>query len=190
AERRPKGSLALFMDFDGSLTPIVEDPRDVRLGEDMAQLLKDMQEHCTIAIISGRGREDLQRRVGLDRALYAGNHGLGIAWPDAEGHDREKLQSGAQAAIVDVDRAEGRLREALEGIAGVIVERKRFAVAVHYRKVRSDVAVQQVRRVVDAVLADARLRKREGKLVLELEPALDWNKGSAVLWLMENAGID
>lgn len=185
ANRQADSPLAIFLDFDGTLTPIVDNPIKVSLSDAMRGSIESLAAVCTVGVISGRDRRDLESKVAIDGILYAGSHGLDIAGPGYY-----KSLPEAEAAIPDVDRAETRLREALEGISGVIVERKRFAVAVHYRKVRSDVGVQQVKRVVDAVLWDTSLRKREGKQVLELEPIVDWDKGHAVEWLMETSEID
>lgn len=184
-EQTGRPNRAIFLDFDGTLAPIVDDPRTVEVGESMSNTLRALAKVCTLGIISGRDRQDLEDRINIDGIVYAGSHGLDIAGPGFQ-----KVLPEAEAAISEVDSAEVRLRDALEGISGVIVERKRFAVAVHYRKVRSDVAIQQVNRVVDGVLADTRLRKRLGKQVLELEPAADWDKGHAVEWLLETANIE
>lgn len=185
AARQPGAPLAVFLDFDGTLTPIVDHPGKAAISNAMLETVKSLAAVCTVGIISGRDRKDLESRVGIEGILYAGSHGLDIAGPGYQ-----KSLPEAEAAIPDVDRAEIRLREALEGISGVIIERKRFAVAVHYRNVRSDVGIQQVKRVVDGVLGDTNLRKRHGKRVLELEPAVDWDKGHAVEWLMETTEID
>ncbi|MEX1034146.1 MAG: trehalose-phosphatase [Cellvibrionaceae bacterium] len=185
ASRQADAPLAVFLDFDGTLAPLVDDPREAVISEAMLETVKSLTGSCTLGIISGRDREDLQARVAIEGILYAGSHGLDIAGPGYQTSLPE-----AEAAIPEVDSAENRLREALEAVPGVVIERKRFAVAVHYRKVRSDVAIQQVKRVVDGVLADTHLRKRLGKKVLELEPAVDWDKGHAVEWLMETAEID
>ncbi|MCW8194884.1 trehalose-phosphatase [Proteobacteria bacterium 005FR1] len=185
ADLRAGEPVALFLDFDGTLTPIVEIPAKAELGQSMRETVRSLVGICTVGIISGRDRKDLEARIGIEGILYAGSHGLDIAGPGYE-----KSLPEAEAAIPEVDNAERRLREALEGISGVIIERKRFSVAVHFRKVRSDVGIQQVKRVVDAVLADTTLRKRHGKMVLELEPAVEWDKGHAVQWLMETTEID
>lgn len=181
----PEKPLAIFLDFDGTLAPIVEDPRHVKLSDSVISTLRSLSGLCTLGLISGRDRMDLQERVGIDGLLYAGNHGLDIAGPGYE-----KSLPEAEAAVPQIERATERLREALETIPGAIIERKRFGVAVHFRQVRSDVERQQIKRVVDTVLADTELRMREGKQVLELEPAVAWDKGDAVEWFLETTELD
>lgn len=181
----PEKPLAIFLDFDGTLAPIVEDPRQVKLGDEVSATLRELSGLCTLGLISGRDRQDLQQRVNIEGILYAGSHGLDIAGPGYE-----KVLPEAEAAVPEIERASQRLRQALESIPGVIIERKRFGVAVHFRQVRSDVERQQIIRVIDSVLADTNLRKREGKQVLELEPMVKWDKGHALEWLLETTELD
>lgn len=176
---------AVFLDYDGTLTPIVERPDLAVLSEDMRATVKALAGLCTVAIISGRDRADVERLVGLDELVYAGSHGFDIAGPD--GLEVQHEEGGAFAAIVH--RAAERLREALAPIEGALVEPKRFAVAVHYRQV-AEGEVSVVEAAVDQLLAEASdLRKTYGKKVFELRPRLDWDKGKAVSWLLEALGL-
>jgi len=138
-----------------------------------------------VAFVSGRDLDDVQRLVALDDLIYAGSHGFDIRGPDL----CLELPEGVDA-LEDLDEAASRLDEQLADVAGALVERKRFAIAVHYRRVAdSDVA-----RVDEAVAETARmlpaLRRTGGKKVFELRPAIDWNKGRAVLWLLAQLGLD
>ena len=81
-------------------------------------------------------------------------------------------------------------QEELGGIAGALVEPKRLAVAVHYRQV-AEADKQAVEDAVDRTLeAETELRKTYGKKVFELRPRLDWDKGKAVLWVLEALGLE
>lgn len=177
---------AVFLDYDGTLTPIVERPDLAVLSKDMRATVTALAGVCTVAIISGRDRADVERLVGLDDLVYAGSHGFDIAGPD--GLEVQHEEGGAFAAIVH--RAAERLREALAPIEGALVEPKRFAVAVHYRQV-AEGEVSMVEAAVDQLLAETSdLRKTYGKKVFELRPRLDWDKGKAVSWLLEALGLD
>jgi len=176
---------AVFLDYDGTLTPIVERPDLAVLSEDMRAAIKALAGLCTVAIISGRDRADVEKLVGLDALVYAGSHGFDIAGPGAIEVQHE--EGAAFAAIVH--RAAARLRTALAPVEGVLVEPKRFAVAVHYRQV-AESDVPRVEAAVDRLLAEvADLRKTYGKKVFELRPRLDWDKGKAVLWVLEALGL-
>jgi trehalose-phosphatase len=89
-----------------------------------------------------------------------------------------------------LDTAEKELGEKLAGISGARVERKRFSIAAHYRNVKES-DFPKVERAVSEVAARCReLRRMEGKKVYELLPDIDWDKGEAVLWLLETLGLE
>jgi alpha,alpha-trehalase len=172
---------AVFLDYDGTLTPIVERPDLAVLAESMRRAVRELARLCTVAVVSGRDRRDVERLVGLDALVYAGSHGFDIAGPNGVEMQHEE---GARHAP-ELGAAEGELRQRLGTVTGVLIEPKAFALAVHYRLV----APGDVARVRDAVLAVAarhpRLRITEGKMVYELRPRLAWDKGQAVLWLLD-----
>lgn len=175
---------SVFLDYDGTLTPIVARPDLAVLSETMRGVVSALAARCTVAVVSGRDRADVQRLVGLDGIVYAGSHGFDISGP---GGLRIEHEEGAAFAAA-VTGAAARLGPALAGIAGALVEPKRFAVAVHYRQVAED-EVARVEAVVDRILEAAPdLRKTHGKKVFELRPRFDWDKGKAVKWLLEALG--
>ena len=171
---------SVFLDYDGTLTPIVARPDLALLSEEMRTVLRGLGARCSVAIISGRDLADVRRLVGLDDLVYAGSHGFDIAGPG--GLHIQHEESAAFAAAVE--HATQQLRPALVAIEGALVEPKRFAVAVHYRQVADD-EVAKVEAVVDRVLNGVpELHKTHGKKVFELRPRFDWDKGKAVLWLL------
>lgn len=180
--RRMEGRrVALFLDYDGTLTPIVDRPDQALLSHDMRQTVRELAEECTVAVISGRDLRDVQGLVGIDTIYYAGSHGFDIAGPEGK---RMEYQRGMDFLPV-LDLAERELRGRLDEIAGALVERKKFSIAAHYRNVEPG-NVGAVEEAVDQVLADFRqLRKSSGKKVYELQPKIDWHKGKALLWLLQ-----
>jgi len=176
---RSGNRLTVFLDYDGTLTPIVNHPEDAWLSESMRQTLRSLAARVPVAILSGRDLDDVRGRVHVDGIVYAGSHGFDIA---GAGGLRREL-GAAYLAVLDV--AEAELREALDEIPGGQLERKHFSVAAHYRNVKENDAFK-VAVAVDAVAARHReLRRINGKKVYELLPDIDWNKGKAVLWLLE-----
>lgn len=176
----------VFLDFDGTLTPIVERPELAEISPDMRESVRRLGQYCTLAIVSGRDLDDVRAKVGIDEVYYAGSHGFHIAGPDGFG---DELQQGRQF-LPALDRAEQALLKQLSLIPGAQVERKKFAVAIHFRRV-ADEQVEAVTAVVDGVLADSEgLRKTGGKLIFELRPDIDWDKGKALNWLLEKLQLD
>ena len=172
--------LAVFLDYDGTLAPIVGHPRDAWMPEDTRVALAELARHCPVAILSGRDRADIEQRVGIAGLFYAGNHGFDIA-----GRGQHRVLPEAEAALAEVERVERELSQHLGHLAGVIIERKRYSVAVHYRLVESEAVVAEVARAVETMRATTGLRLRAGKKVFELEPAVDWDKGRALRWLAD-----
>src|SRR5437879_2620222 len=73
-------SLAIFLDYDGTLTPFVNAPEAADLSLGMRQILDGLaeDENVLLAVVSGRSLDDLEERVGIPGVVYAGNHGLEI----------------------------------------------------------------------------------------------------------------
>lgn len=96
----------------------------------------------------------------------------------------------AKTALPKLDECEKELNSKLQTIRGVTIERKQFAVAVHYRNVSPE-KVPEVIKIVEEVLSVyPGLRKGEGKMVLELQPNIDWHKGKAVIWLLDQLKLN
>jgi trehalose-phosphatase len=176
--------LALFLDYDGTLTPIVDQPEDARLSEGMRSLLQALSRQGKVAVVSGRDLADVQHMVSLDNLYYAGSHGFDIAGPG----DLHMQQQDAQKSLPELDQAEDQLRQKLANLQGVKVERKRFAIAIHYRNAR--VPVDTIEAAVDNVHQKLpALRKTSGKKIFELQPDVDWDKGRAIHWLMDQLNL-
>jgi alpha,alpha-trehalase len=176
---------SVFLDYDGTLSPIVEDYRDATLPRVSRDAVACLARRCPVAIISGRDLADVRERVGLDDVIYAGSHGFDIAGPDG----LEARPDEADGFLRPIEEAAAELRDALSGIEGADVERKTFSVAVHYRRVAErDVAA--IEDAVDGVVTrHEELRKGRGKMVFEIQPRADWDKGRAVTWLLAHTRL-
>ncbi|MDJ0896025.1 MAG: trehalose-phosphatase [Alphaproteobacteria bacterium] len=178
--------VAVFLDYDGTLTPIVARPELAVLADDMRTTIKGLAECCSVLVVSGRERSDVERLVGLGEVIFAGCHGFDIAGPSGT-----QIQHEEGAAYVPVvTQAASELRGQLASVEGVIVEHKTYDVAVHYRLASAEGA-NLAGEIVDRVVAEhPMLRKTRGKKVFELRPNMDWDKGKAVLWLLDALGLD
>jgi trehalose 6-phosphate phosphatase len=176
---------AVFLDYDGVLTPIVRRPEDAVIGEEMRKTVHDLSALCRVAIVSGRDLRDVKNKAAVEGIVYAGSHGFDIESP---GKGEVEYRGGIEA-LPALDAAEQILLEELAGVAGARIERKKFAIAVHFREVEDDSAVGRVEKVVDDALRTVgNLRKTGGKKIFELRPDIDWNKGKAILFVMEKLG--
>ncbi len=177
---------AVFLDYDGTLTPIVDTPVQAVLSEEMRETVRCLGDRCVTAVVSGRAREDVQERVRLDNLFYAGTHGFDIVGPAGSG----VYHQVGQEFLPAMEELHQRLRGALAHVPGLLPETKGYSIAVHYRLVE-DATVPDVEAVVDGLLQDyPRLRKTHGKKVFEIGPRFDWNKGKAVEWILQALGLD
>lgn len=186
AERLGGRRAAIFLDYDGTLTPIVDRPADAHLSERMRRTLSRLAAVANVAIVSGRDLPDVRRRVGLSGLSYAGSHGF-----DVHGASGRRLENPRAAERVpDIDAAERDLVQSIAEVPGVILERKRFSLAVHYR-MTPESRRPEVKRAVDAALSGRpSLRLLRGRMVFELQPDLEWDKGRAVAWLLSELEQD
>lgn len=178
--------LLLCLDFDGTLTPLVDDPADVHLAPHMERVLRALAQHerVSVSLISGRNRNELQGHVGMPDVIYAGNHGLEISGPGFV-----FIEPKAAAQTESLKRLAAALAKEVQAIDGAFLEDKGLTLSVHYRLVNAPQR-GKVRRVVEAGLADADhpYRMTQGDQVYEIRPAMDWNKSSAVAWIKDQVG--
>ena len=178
---------AVFLDYDGTLTPIRDRPEDAVISERMRKAVQRLAEHVPVAVVSGRDRRVVQELMGLDTLTVAGSHGFDIWSPDGGAIQREEGTS-FEGLLQEV---EARLRAELTDLPGALVEPKKSSVAAHFRLVQEEQR-PHVKEIVDAILSEhpEELKVTPGKMVFEIQPRLDWNKGKAVLYLIEALGLD
>ena len=106
--------LVVFLDYDGTMAPIVSDPDSAFVSPEMKETVDRLAHLCTVAIISGRSREKVQRLLGLDNVIYAGSHGFDIAGPRGSGLRCDVGRDFYES----IRRLSGELAHAVQGIQG------------------------------------------------------------------------
>jgi trehalose 6-phosphate phosphatase len=176
----------LFLDFDGTLAPVVDDPDTASMSEKTREQLISLSQkpRFLLAIISGRPLSDLQQRVGLEGLFYAGNHGLEIAGPGLS-----FVQPAARERVPALRELSRSLETKLRDMPGARVDNKGLTATVHYRHAR-DEDREEIRRIVRESVASAGdlFRVSEGLKALEIRPQVNWNKGDAAQWILESSG--
>jgi trehalose 6-phosphate phosphatase len=161
---------ALFLDVDGALAPIVEDPDDSSVPEaTRVELRRLAARYGLVACVTGRPSARARAIVGVPELRYAGEHGLELE-PEAE-------------------EWAGRLR-AFVGSAGWPAEQeKRLTASFHYRThPEPERARAELEEVAAAAQAEG-FRTRWGRMVLEVVPPIDASKGTAVRRLLDETGL-
>ncbi|MCC7111137.1 MAG: trehalose-phosphatase [Deltaproteobacteria bacterium] len=170
-------SSLLAFDFDGTLAPIVDDRRRAALRPRTRALLARTATLFPCAVITGRARADVARRVsGTGVAHLIGNHGL-------------EVKAGTSSGNPAVRRAHALLREVLRGAVGVDIEDKGATLAVHYRRAPEQ-AKARARIVAALAPLSSSLRLLGGHCVLNVLPAGAGDKGTAFAALWDRLGAD
>jgi len=179
-----QNNIVFFLDYDGTLTPIVDRPELAVISDAMKNVVRKIADKFTTAIVSGRMREDVENLVGIKGLFYAGSHGFDIL-----GRGISMVQSKAKETMPIVNKVINQLKNEIGAIEGVIIEEKKFSVAVHYRLVKEQYLSKISEAVQRIVGENSVLRMMSGKKVYEILPAIDWNKGKAVRWIMQALGL-
>lgn len=174
----------MFFDYDGTLTPIVEAPYKAVISDEMRSLIIKLKEHVPVAVISGRALKDIKGRVGIEDIIYAGNHGAEI-W---DGRKTIISQESEESRHL-LEEVLEKLKKETSYIKGVLIEDKGITASLHFRNVNVR-QVGDIFRIIEKFSKEygENYRFITGKKVFEIRPVNIWNKGDAVLWIVENMG--
>ena len=178
----PKAA-CLILDFDGTLAPIVDDPSSSAMPESTRSLITDLVGRLgRVAMVSGRHAAFLADRVQVEGVELVGLYGL------------ERVEDGAVVPDErvapyedDLERARRVLADVVAQWPGAELEDKGRALGVHWRRAEAgeeagDALVAAVRDVAGDLAVE------DGKMVVELRPPVEADKGTAVATLA--AGFD
>jgi trehalose-phosphatase len=183
----PASRWLLVLDFDGTLSPIVEHPDAAAPAAGAVDAIRALTAVTDVAIVSGRPVADLRARLGALPVTFAGGHGAEVLTAD-----------GTTTALVDdpvgvratLDQAEDAVAALVDPDDGWFVERKDASLAVHHRRVAADDRDRFLPQVVTTLEGftdhGAGFELLSGKAVLELRPA-GVDKGRAVAWIADRA---
>ncbi|XP_047066146.1 probable trehalose-phosphate phosphatase 8 [Lolium rigidum] len=183
--------VVVFMDYDGTLSPIVADPDKAFMTGEMRAAVREVAEHFPAAIVTGRCVEKVYSFVGLPELYYAGSHGMDIKGPTSnEETTTAALLQPALEFLPVIAEAYEALVERTKGTPGARVENNKFCLSVHFRCV-DEKSWSPLAEQVKVVLRDyPDLKLTEGRKVLEVRPSIMWDKGKAVEFLLQSLGFD
>lgn len=175
----------LFLDYDGTLTPIVKRPEDAIISDEMKTVLRECAKKFKVAVVSGRDMDDLKSKVNLGNLIYAGSHGFRISGPDGLYNEHEKTSE----ILPQLDKIEKLMQEVFPAIdSGIQIDRKRYAIGVHYRNAKEKNVPAIIGKVKEIVEKFPEFKTGEGKKIIEVKPDVDWHKGKALRWIMDKLG--
>ncbi len=176
--------LLLFLDYDGTLTPIVKKPHQAKLPNARRSFLKKISKdkNVIVTIVSGRMLSNLKEMVRIPKIFYIGNHGFEISGPKTK-----FVHHKALAAKPILREIKNELAKRLKGIKGIIIEDKILTLCLHYRLVSKkdfNKAEKIFKDITAPYLKSKKIRITHGKKVFEIRPNVRWDKGQAVLWFL------
>ncbi len=175
----------LLTDVDGTISHIVRNPDEATVTGRSRSMLDALRQHLTlVAVLSGRSAADTRRMLNLPALPVVGNHGLEW-WLDGQ-------------PVVSPEVAEYRpaLEHALKALSaqqvpGVLVEDKGATLTVHYRQTQNPQAIAaMLSAVLQKVAREQNLRVFPGRMIFELRPPVDINKGTAFRELVRRYHLD
>nr|AAZ67593.1 80A08_8 [Brassica rapa subsp. pekinensis] len=186
--------IVMFLDYDGTLSPIVDDPDKAFMSSKMRRTVKKLAKCFPTAIVTGRCIDKVYNFVKLAELYYAGSHGMDIKGP-AKGFSRHKrvkqslLYQPASDYLPMIDEVYKQLLEKTKSTPGVIVENHKFTASVHFRCVEEKKWSELVLQVRSVLEKYPTLKLSQGRKVFEIRPMIDWDKGKALEFLLESLGF-
>jgi trehalose 6-phosphate phosphatase len=178
--------VALCLDFDGTIAPIVEDPQAARPLPGIVELLGPLADrYAAVALISGRPATYLASHAAAPGVRYLGLYGLEEI---VEGRVQVDPRLEAARPAVEAARRDLAAEEAVTA-CGAFLEDKRYAVAVHLRRVADpDRWAGPIDEAAARVAARHGLEVVPGRMVSELRPRVRSDKGDAVRRVAAESG--
>lgn len=173
----------IFLDYDGTIVPIQEKPKQAILPESTRLLLDDIAQHSNtyVGIVSGRSMNDIRRMVKLTSLFYIANHGYEI-------YSRKIKWSHPLVTdtVPILKKLRANFEKILKKIQGVLIENKIITLSIHYRQL-SGTPVYSLKKIIKSKVQmySRSLKITSGKKVFEIKPRINWNKGKAIFKLIE-----
>ncbi len=186
ANLRRTSKIFLMLDYDGTITPIVKKPELAVLKPKTRKILKKIvlnKEKFKVAIISGRSIKQLKKLVSLSGLYYVGVHGLEIRGPRLNFTHKDAAKF--KPLLV---KLRGEIAKDLGKISGVLIENKGLSIAIHYRLTPKKNLPFIFKSIFKIQARYESLKLLRGKKVFEVLPQVEWDKGSAALFLLKKHG--
>ncbi|CAA0838137.1 Probable trehalose-phosphate phosphatase H [Striga hermonthica] len=184
--------IVMFLDYDGTLSPIVDDPDRAFMSEAMRTTVRRLARCFPTAIVSGRCRDKVYSFVRLAELYYAGSHGMDIKGPSKGSKYMKSTQAvhfqAASEFLPMIDEVYKALLEVTKSTPGARVENNKFCVSVHFRCVDERKWIDLAKQVGSVLENYPNLRLTQGRKVLEIRPTIKWDKGKALEFLLESLG--
>lgn len=170
-----KSDIVLFLDFDGTISPIVPLPENAYLSEDNRNNLLKISEIWPVAIITGRDLNTIKEKVGLNCVSYGASHGL--EWEIFGESGELKIEKNV---FEKIDRIRKKILLLKNYYNDLIVEDKKFSFAFHYHLLNNDqklLAKKEAEKILSDFSQENDLKIFRDRETVEILPRLNFNKG-------------
>ncbi|MED6122545.1 hypothetical protein PIB30_040788 [Stylosanthes scabra] len=187
--------IVMFLDYDGTLSPIVDDPDRAFMSDSMRKTVRKLARCFPTAIVTGRCRDKVYNFVRLAELYYAGSHGMDIKGPTRTSKYNKDTKADpvlfqpAAEFLPLIDEVYQELVEKTKSTPGARVENNKFCVSVHFRCVEEKEWGELAQQVRSVLKKYPKLRLSQGRKVLEIRPTIKWDKGKALEFLLESLGF-
>ncbi|GAV82560.1 Trehalose_PPase domain-containing protein [Cephalotus follicularis] len=185
--------IVIFLDYDGTLSPIVEDPDKAFMSKKMRRTVRKLARCFPTAIVTGRCIDKVFNFVKLTELYYAGSHGMDIKGPKKGSKftkDSESLLfQPASEFLPMIDEVYKQLVDKTKSTTGAKVENNKFCISVHFRCVDEKKWSGLYTEVKSVLKEYPKLKLTQGRKVLEIRPNIKWDKGKALEFLLESLGF-
>ncbi|XP_061357087.1 probable trehalose-phosphate phosphatase D [Gastrolobium bilobum] len=194
--------IVVFLDYDGTLSQIVDNPDQAYMSDAMRAAVREVASCFPTAIVSGRSRDKVYEFVKLRNVYYAGSHGLDISTPfGSTKHEDKKYQTKGGNQVVHfhpakeflptIQEIRKILKEKTTLIKGSMIEDNMFCISVHYRRVKNEEDIVVLREIVESIMKSyPNFHISGGRKVMEIRPNVNWDKGHALMYLLDTLGFD
>ncbi|MEM6526824.1 MAG: trehalose-phosphatase [Chloroflexota bacterium] len=179
--------IGIISDVDGTLSPIVDNPADAYIhqpGKNALITLRGTEPVVLLAFISGRGAKDIHDRVGIEKAVYVGNHGM------------EQYTGGTLQVNTRVTPYRAKLEKLLADVESIVIEGMEIedkgpTASVHYRRTANpEQTAADLKPKLTNLASQHGIDLHSGKMVFELRPPVEINKGTAFRDLVKHYKLD
>lgn len=182
---RKKGNAFFLFDFDGTLSPIVQNPYKVKVSGYILQTLSKLASlnNVCVGIISGRELIFMKKHFKDKNIFLVGSHGSEMAYKNYSVSKDDMLIVARR-----IRQKVNIYRNTISGTNGAIIEAKKFGVALHYRMClpQGKKVIRRLARKIAQELPEAKVTILRGKQVAEINPKIGWNKGKAIVKIREH----
>lgn len=172
---RNSKNVALLLDFDGTISPIVKKPENAYITKQTRDNLSTINRIFPVVIVTGRPLNVIRKKVGVSHFLYAASHGL--EW-NFDGKFRKKILP--KIIIKKIDKFRKTIYEAKDNYPSLIIEDKPYSVTFHYHLMpikEKKMFIMWLKSFLKSIYKQSSIKVFYDKETIDIVPNLNWTKG-------------